>query len=324
LSDDIRPRFKLGRIRPKARPLALRLGAYLDRSLAAATLPPSVDYTTKAKAAIAEMYLNDSLGDCVVAGLGHSIGIWSGNDTGNPVIATDNEIQAAYRTICGPGDNGCVITDVLDYTRDHGVTLGGKLHKIDSYVAIDHTVGDEIKAGIYLFGVVKLGINLPAGWEQTDDGGVWDIPSGLKARIIGGHDVEACGYSDEGVVISTWGGLRTITWAAFTSTRYVEEAYALLGPDWYGSDKLAPCGLDVVTLQADLAKLSSGVIPPIDPPAPEPTPTPVPVGLTLDQAIRAVAAGIASLAPYEGENVADQVELAAISALQSAWASGGS
>jgi hypothetical protein len=75
------------------------------------------------------------------------------------------------------------------------------------------------------------------------------------------------------VLISTWGGLRTITWSAFQARTWVSELYCLLAPLWYNNDRLAPNGVDVATLQADLAKLSGGVIPDVGPP-PGPVPPP--------------------------------------------------
>ncbi len=81
---------------------------------------------------------------------------------------------------------------------------------------------------------------------------------------MGGHDIPAVGYSPKGVTISTWGGTRLVTWPAMLSTRWFEECYAILSPDWYGSDKLAPHGVDAATLKADLAKLGGGTVPPIE------------------------------------------------------------
>src|SRR6185312_3355886 len=71
--------------------------------------------------------------------------------------------------------------------------------------------------------------------------------------------------------------LRTITWRAFQSRQWLEECYAILAPDWYGNDQLAPCGVDAATLQADLAKLGGGVIPDIGPAPTPPTPPRPPV-----------------------------------------------
>ncbi len=256
---------KLGRIRPKSRPLGLGLSNYLSmESLLASPPPPSVDYTAKAMASLSRMYLNDQYGDCVIAGKYHSVGVWSGNDAGAPAVGDDSEVLSAYHTICGPGDDGCIITNVLDYMRANGLSLSGVSHKIDGYVNCDWTNKLLVQAAIYLFGTVTIGLNLPQAWESA---GVWDV---TNTQIVGGHDVTCVGYNSQGVQISSWGRIYTITWAAFTSTKWLEECYVLLAPDWYGSDKLAPSGVDVATLQADLQKISGGTVPPIDPPPPPP------------------------------------------------------
>lgn len=283
-------RRALGRIRPKSRPLALRLSTYHNP---AATPPPAVvDYSAKALPAIARVYLNDTYGDCVIAGKMHQLGIWSGNDSdsGGLVTATDQEVEQQYVGICGPGDQGCVITDVLDYFQKQGLQAGGKTYTIDGYVAVDWQNQLEVQVALYLFGSLTLGINLPGDWLNTSDGGVWQP---TNSRIVGGHDVCAVGYNTLGVVICTWGGLRTITWPAFQSTRWLEECYAQLAPLWYNDDRLAPCGIDADTLQADLTKLGSGTIPPIDPtPAPPPPLPPYPVPddvITINTTRKAVA-----------------------------------
>jgi hypothetical protein len=254
---------RLGRIRPKARPLALALSNYLSaEALAASPPPPSVDYAAKAMAALSRMYLNDQYGDCVIAGKYHAVGLWSGNDAGSPVLGSDSEVYSSYQTICGPGDNGCVITDVLDYMRANGLPFGGVPHKIDGYINCNWRNKTLVQASIYLFGGLEIGINLPNAWTSA---AVWDV---TNTQIVGGHLVFGVGYNAQGVQISSWGRIYTITWAAFQSTEWLEECYALLAPDWYGSDKLAPSGVDVATLRADLQKVGGGTVPPIDPPLP--------------------------------------------------------
>lgn len=262
---------KLGRRRPKARPQCLWFGAYFDRSKA--TPPPAtVDYSAKAMASIAKMYLNDQYGDCVIAGKYHAEGVWSGNELDSPGIAvgTDQEVYSAYQTICGPGDNGCVITDVLDYFRANGLSFSGSVRKIDAYVSIDWTNKLEVQVALYLFGALTIGINLPSAW--TNDA-VWDV---TDTQIVGGHDVTCVGYDDQGVQVSSWGRIYTITWAAFVSKTWLEEAYVMLAPDWYGNEKLAPSGVDAAMLAQDLTKLGGGTIPPIDPTPVPPTPVPPP------------------------------------------------
>ncbi len=255
---------RLGRIRPKSRPQALRFSAFFDPTAMTVPPPPIIDYYSKAAASIAHMYKNDQYGDCVIASVGHVHGVWTANDTGTPVIATDAEIVSAYHTICGPGDNGCNISDVMDYRKASGIKLGGAIHKIDGYVSIDWSNKLEVQVALYLFGALTLGINLPSAWANTNDGGIWDV---TNTGIVGGHDVPIVGSDDtKGVTIATWGGKRLITWPALTSRKWIEECYAVLALDWYGSDKLAPCGVDVQGLVAALAALGNGTIPPITPP----------------------------------------------------------
>jgi hypothetical protein len=224
-------------------------------------------------ASIQRVYLNDAYGDCVIAGKYHAEGVWSGNDSDSPGVAlgTDQEVYAAYQSICGPGDNGCLITAVLDYFRDSGLRFSGSVRKIDGYVSVDWTNKLEVQVALYLFGAVTIGLNLPSAWTSN---AIWDV---TNAPIVGGHDVTCVGYDDQGVQVASWGRLYTITWAAFLSTHWLEEAYVMLAPDWYGSHRLAPSGVDADTLAADLAKLGGGGIPPIDPtPAPPPSPGPGP------------------------------------------------
>ncbi len=239
------------------------LGAY---QTSAPVLPPSTNWLAKAIAAIKRMYLNDAKGDCVIASLFHLAGVWTGNEVGTPLQGTDAEVAATY-AIWNPGrqDNGCDISTVNNYWRDHGVTINGQLHKIDSYVAVDNTNWDLVKAAIALGFMLKLGIDLPGAWEQTNDGGVWDVTS---SRVVGGHDVPAIDFNDTvGATIATWAGTRTITKKAFTSKQYITEAYGILSPDWYSAAQTAPNGIDVTTLKADLALIAAGQIPSIGPPS---------------------------------------------------------
>lgn len=262
---------KLGRKPPKFGRFPLHFSSYFDAADLGIALPDAVDYATKAKASIQRMYLNDQYGDCVIAGKYHAVGVWSGNDGPASVLGTDQEVYSAYQRICGPGDNGCVITEVLDYQQKIGLAFGGVLHKIDGYVDLDWTNQTQVKVALYLFGSLTIGINLPSAWTSA---AIWDV---TNTGIVGGHDVTCVGYNAQGVQISSWGRIYTITWAAFLSRKWLEESYAMLAPDWYGSDKLAPCGVNSDSLRSDLALIGGGTTPPIDPTPPVPVPpTPVP------------------------------------------------
>lgn len=259
---------RLGRRRPKTRPAALQFRNYFAEQELRTPPPTVIDYYTKAMPSLARMYRNDVEGNCVVSGAFHAVGIWSANDTPDCIVGTDAEVSQQYQQICGPGDNGCVIVDVLEFQKAHGLTLGGQRYKIDGYVLIDWRNKLQVQVALLLFGVLKIGVNLPQAWTTSN---LWDV---TNSPIVGGHNIEACGYNAQGVQISSWGRVYTITWAAFVSTRWVEELYAVLSPNWYNSDKLAPNGIDVTTLQVDLAKLGSGTIPEIDP-TPIPPPPPI-------------------------------------------------
>jgi hypothetical protein len=243
--------------------VTLRFGNYLDPAQVQAPLPDSTNWRAKAGESLKHMYLNDQYGDCVIAGKYHSVGIWTGNDSDQIVTGTDSEVLAAYHAICGPGDNGCIITDVLDAFRDRGLKFQGVTHKIDDYVSIDWTNKELVKAALQVFGTITLGIDLPSAWTSGGDGSTWDV---TNSGSVGGHDVPAIDYDAKGVYISTWGGTRLMTWAAFLSKRWIGEADVPLSPDWYGKDNLAPNGIDAARLKDDLAKLGQGVIPTIDPP----------------------------------------------------------
>lgn len=251
---------RLGCKPPRPRKPPLRLGTYFDPARMAAAPPVSTNRRAKAAASLARMYLNDQYGDCVIAGKAHALGLWSANDAAAVVLATDSEIYDQYQSICGPGDNGCYITDVLDVMKAKGFKAGGKLYKIDGYVAVDWRNKLAVQVAQYVFGATTIGIDLPQAWTSA---AVWDV---TNTPIVGGHDVTPIDYDDQGVYVSSWGRVYLMTWAAFTSTRWVSEYYALLAPLWYGDDKLAPNGIDVAALKSDLTALGNGQVPDVGPP----------------------------------------------------------
>lgn len=266
---------KLGRVRAKSRRNVVHLADFVD--LAAADPPPAADYYTKAAASLTRMYLNDQLGCCVVSGKAHSFGVWSANDSdsGGVIQATDQEVLSQYRRWCGHlgNDSGCIIDEVLTRILNEGMVLGGKTYRIDGFAAVDHTSKKLVQVALLLTGSATIGINLPAAWTNSD---VWDV---TNSRIVGGHDVSVVGYDERGVYVSSWGRVYLMTWAAFLSTRWVEEMYVVLSDVWYGPDRMSPAGLDAAALKAALDRFKSGGIPDWVPPAPEPPvvpPAPVP------------------------------------------------
>ncbi len=263
---------KMGCVIPAARPMALQLSQYLAQPV---PLPDEIDYASKAMSAIHAMFLNSQWGCCVISDRFTKVGVWSGNDTDKVIVGSDQEVFNAYRIFSPVGDQGCVVTEVLNYFMNRGLTMGGRLHKIDGYVALDNRDQQQVKTGAIIFGGGTLAFHLPKEWYQNAvDGAVWDTPR--RYDFIGDHDVAIIDYNKIGVRVKTWGRLLTITWAALGDPRIFVECYCELGPDWYNDDLISPSKFKVEDLKADLLKFSRGDLPPWEPSVPPPPPVVIP------------------------------------------------
>src|SRR5208282_5056272 len=82
----------------------LRFRNYL-RGAALPTPPATKDWSSAGQPALSNIYDNDTLGDCVIAGGYHVDAVWTGN-AGQLFTATDQQIIADYSAIGGyvPGD----------------------------------------------------------------------------------------------------------------------------------------------------------------------------------------------------------------------------
>jgi hypothetical protein len=245
---------KLGRRAAKRDPRTMRLSTYLKSY---PSPPPVRDWTGPAAPSWGSM-LNNSIGCCAIAAPAHAVQAWTANH-GAEVTTPDADVLAAYRAVSGydpakpETDGGCVMLDVMNYWRQTGI--GG--HKIEAYVALDPANRMEFEAAVNLFGGVFLGIRLPiAAQDQT----VWDVaPPGkhddrYDPGSWGGHAVYAPLYSRTGWGCVTWGQVKVATWE-FGMT-YMEEAYAVLGPEWSAPGVQAPNGFDVDQLRGDLAAIT--------------------------------------------------------------------
>lgn len=252
-----------------------RVGKFIDSENKKAPPPASINYGSKAPNVLKKMYLNDQLGCCVWSSRAHQLGIAKAVETGIEEFASDAEIRAVYRDCCGPGDNGCNMSVVNQWQASRGFTLAGKLRKTLGSVSVDHTNPELVKTMIVITGGLNVGMNLPQTWYSSADGADW---APTNSRIVGGHEVQAFGYDDKGVLISTWGGQRRITWSAFTSSKWIDECYASILPEFYEKDGVSAAGLDAAALKAAFAEVADGKVPvlpdapPVTPPQPPVTP----------------------------------------------------
>lgn len=243
---------KLGRAPVKHDMRTLQLAKYLDP----AKLPPMpASIENSPNLSDWGMMGNDMIGDCTCAAAGHQVMSWS-TDVGETYYPTEGDIIRAYSAITGykPGypetDNGASCLDVLNYWRRVGVAG----HKIASFVQINMRNSKEVEAAIYLFGGVYIGVALPFSAQNQPNR--WSMGPNLEGDYLpgswGGHCIPGIGYSKTGIDLITWGEKITMSWNFWYS--YVEEAYAIISPDFFNAGKAAN-GFDLATLEADLKKI---------------------------------------------------------------------
>ncbi len=239
--------MKLGRKAVVTDSRTLLLARYISTALPP---PPASKDWTKGISQFG-MMLNDKLGCCTIAALGHAVQVWSANTT-KEITVTDAQVLRYYEKWDGykpsdpTTDTGGIELNVLNSWRKSSFNR----HKLIAFA--DPTVSnlDLIRQAITLFGGVYIGVALPAS-AQTQD--MWDVVPGggpnSKAGSWGGHAVFVPKYDEKGFTCITWGILKTMTvdfWNA-----YVDEAHALLSPDWLNA-KGSPSGFKLEELQSDL------------------------------------------------------------------------
>jgi len=243
--------MKLGRKTIKTDGRTLMLADYLTPSLPPP--PPEADWTKGITAW--GMMLNDTLGDCTIAGCGHAVQVWTAN-VGNEVTIPDATIENYYEKWDGydPGDSstdsGGVELDVLNDWKKQG--FAG--HALTAFADPKPSRLTEVRQSIALFGGVYIGLSLPVTAQSQD---VWDVaPNGgsdAEPGSWGGHCVYVPKYDQNGFTCITWGQPKTMTLAFWNE--YCDEAHTLLSQDWLAA-KGSPGGFDQAQLMADLKAIA--------------------------------------------------------------------
>jgi hypothetical protein len=270
--------FHHGRLPNDPTKARIWLGRFLDFAELNAQIAPPVKVDWGSGVTDWGMYLNDSLGDCTCADLGHTIKQTSLYGTKVEISVTDADVLKTYKAVSGydgtpATDNGAVIQDVMSYWRKTGI--GG--HKSLAFAEVDITNLDEVYAAIEVFGSVHLGLNFPAfAMDQFNNGQPWDVQT-TNAKIEGGHDVVGVGYdkAQGTITVVTWGALQTVTLAFFK--KYFEEGWIAILPEWVNVQGVNPEGIDLYGLGQQLHILTGDPNPfPAPAPVPDPVPTPIP------------------------------------------------
>lgn len=201
---------------------------------------------------------NHKLGTCVEAAFGHTEQMWSSNVPPYR-LPTDQSILDFYSAVSGynqqtgANDNGSSMYDSLVRWRDVGI--GVNLHKITgwAYISPQNINIALVKRAIYLFGVVQIGFACPeSAILQYQAGQPWTLDTGPNGDYnpANGHCVPIFGYDEEWLYFVTWGVVKKM--ALNFLPKYVDEAYAVLSPDWFAANSTAPNGFNSKKLLADL------------------------------------------------------------------------
>jgi hypothetical protein len=277
---------RFGRNRPVASFPVLHLANYIDFK----ALPPppaTTDYTSNPvlAPAVAQIYGNDKLGDCVVAEACHATDVFEGNAGDAPVLFSSSDYLGVYSGACGyvPGDpatdQGCDMQTVLAYVRQHGIGAAGN-HKIDGWAKVDVTDVNTLQTALWLFENLDVGMELPGNpsWlDITANGFVWDVAGPPNPQY--GHCVLLAGYdaTTTRFIVLTWGLKGFLTLAAlqkYAAKALQGEIYCVLSQEIINkASQKAPNGFAYADLVNDLNALGGSVTPPTPPPPVPPVPT---------------------------------------------------
>jgi hypothetical protein len=249
--------YKYGRLAPHPEETHPRV-RLRDHLTAEAPVPAVVDYASRVRQW--PMYLNDRIGDCTCAGVGHMFQAWTAYataefDVSDVQVLSLYEVLSGYNPRTGANDNGANEQDVLQYLHDKGIAG----HKILAFAQVDHASADEMKRALSLFGSVYLGILAPDSMQrQFADGEPIDVVPG--AQIEGGHCIVIQKWDEEYLYVVTWGKLVKMTWRFFE--QYGEEAWAIVTQDFIEKNGMSPSGLNVKGLLAAFQGIQAASPPP--------------------------------------------------------------
>ena len=242
-------RFKYGRKPKKTDPRTLQFAKYLTPA------PPVAPASVSWQHGLSSfgMMLNDTLGDCTIAAVGHAVQVWLANN--NQVASVpDSTILEYYEKWDGyvlndpSTDQGGVCLDVLSDWQKQGFAN----YPLKAFAEVNPRDRQQVKQAIYLFGGVYIGLNVPQFVENNEDPSVvWDNQT-TQRDIVGGHCVFVIGYNANFIHFISWGQVYMMTVAFWKN--FVTESYALLSPSWLATSG-APNGFDLAQLEADLAQI---------------------------------------------------------------------
>ncbi|HTU84358.1 MAG TPA: hypothetical protein VMF57_02225 [Solirubrobacteraceae bacterium] len=207
------------------------------------------------------MLANDTIGDCVIAMMLHSIEDFH-LDAGTPVPPfTNQDAISIYSAITGyvPGDpstdKGTDESVAMRYWEHPGLTAEGAAHTIVATVAVDPSDLTECRIAIDEFVDLQIGIALPLSAQgQTEWTVVGDGKTGKSAPgSWGGHGIPYREYDAETFACITWGAELLLT-VPFHSD-YAQEAHVVVTQEMLSKQGIGPSGVNWDDLIADIKAL---------------------------------------------------------------------
>lgn len=249
--------FKFGR-RPRIHDSRVPHRSMLTMGVPMAAPPPYLmSYANMLPANLGEM-MNDRLGCCTCAAVGHAIQLWSEVADHSMITPPDSAILSLYEAVGGyvPGkpetDGGAIEQEVLAYWLNNPVDG----NKLIAYVEIDPANMDDVKRTIVECGLAYIGFNVPAYLQQglMTAGSIWDVNQAADNSSIGGHAVIIDGYDDKGnLSVISWGSQYSMTPAFWD--KQVDECYGLVNDLWVQTTGSTPAGLPLEALESLMQSL---------------------------------------------------------------------
>lgn len=204
------------------------------------------------------MLRNDSIGDCVPAGILHHIQqrlIYAGKVPfldDKPILPFgENDAITLYKRwnpLFNPNnprtDVGVVMSQAMADWVAHGIALADGYDKPEAYVTVNYKDSSSLMLAIHQCGGVLIGFECLEQWLQTDY--LMDLPEKGPGVVAGGHCMLLVGYEPTALGREfdaiTWGGRFRITQRALDKT--MDEAYCILSKDWCSVEGVDPAGID--------------------------------------------------------------------------------
>jgi hypothetical protein len=251
--------LKLGRLPKRNDTRTLKLTRYF-KAKAVPSFPSTCRYGKSIKDWL--MLGNDSAGNCTLASALHMIMLWR-KEHEIDFLPSASDALSLYSQFAGydpakpdETDQGAVELDILKAWRNTGIA--GK--QIAAFVDIDISNLDHMKAAIWLFGAIYVGVTLTqTAMDEASVDKDWSVtrPWKCKSKIVGGHAVPLIGYEQDRLISVTWGKEKgmTVPWWQ----EYGDEAWAVISTDWADKNLHAPNGFDLEALLEDLKTIDGPI-----------------------------------------------------------------